>query len=148
MGNRYIVTRDNITPTGGQDVVTIVSASGRRVRLIEVSVNGRGGTSAAQQLIAARSSGGTSGGGGITPNKFEHTDQPSAVSTVNTTWSGQPTLDTNGEAIGWNALGGANRWVPPKGYGVEARNAENISIRAPSGPTYQACTLSVVFDED
>ncbi len=148
MGNRYIVARDNITPTGGQDVITIVTASSRRARVLEVSVSGRGSSSAAQQLIIARSTGGTTGGGALTPNKFDHTDQPAAASTVNTTWSGQPTVDTHGEMVGWNALGGANRWVPPKGFGIEARNAENISIRAPSGPTYQTMSVSVIYEED
>jgi hypothetical protein len=50
--------------------------------------------------------------------------------------------------IGWNALGGANRYIPPKGYIFEARNGENISVRAPSGPTYQAMSISVLIEED
>lgn len=148
MGNRYIVARDNITPTGGNDVLTIVSASGKRTRLISVRVAGRGSTSAAQQLQVGRSTGGTTGGGAITPSKYDHTEQPAATSVVNTTWAAQPTLETNYEAVGWNALGGVHPFVPAGGKAIEARNGENISIRAPSGPTYQAVSVSCVFEDD
>ena len=150
MGNRYVVQRTNITPTAGNDVVTIVTAASRRARVVQVTVGGLGSTSAAQQLILARSTGGTTGGGAITPDKFEHTDQPAASSTVNTTWAAQPTLGTNGVTLGWNALGGAIVWnAPAGGNRIEARNAENISLRANStGVTYQALSASVIFEED
>lgn len=144
---RYTVTRDNFTPTGGQDALTIISPSSRRLRIVEVSVAGRGTTSAAQQFIASRSTAGTTPGGAITPSKGDSTDQPAAAFTTATTWSVQPTPETNGEVIGWNALGGQNRWVAPGGGILEARNGEVISIRAPSGPTFQACSLSVIVDE-
>jgi hypothetical protein len=148
MGNRYTVARDNVTPTGGQDLLTCISGAGRRIRLVEVSVAGRGTSSAAQQIQVARSSGGTTPGGAITPSKADHTDQPAANFTTSTTWAAQPTLETNYEVVGWNALGGANRWIPPGGKIFEARNGEEISVRAPSGPTYQAMSFSVVIDED
>jgi hypothetical protein len=60
----------------------------------------------------------------------------------------QPTIDTHTEILGFNALGGANRWIPPKGSAVEARNAENISIRATAGVTFQALSVSAVVEED
>lgn len=148
MGNRYIVKQTNVTPTAGNDIMTIVSPANRRVRLCEVSVAGRGSSSAAQQIDVGRSTGGTTGGGALTPNKYDHTDQPAAASVVNTTWSVQPTIDTHTEVLGYNALGGANRWIPPKGVAVEARNGENISIRATSGVTFQGLSISAVFEED
>lgn len=151
MGQRYVISRDNITPTGGQDIITVVTASGRRARLIDVQVVGAGSSSAAQRLLAGRSTAGTTGGGAITPSKAEHTEQPAAASTVNTTWSVQPTLETNAHVVGWNALGGINKWQTqpgrPNGI-VEARNGENISIRAPSGPTFQAVSVSITVEED
>jgi hypothetical protein len=148
MGNKYLVSRDNVTPTGGNDLITIVTASNRRARILEVAVNGRGSTSAPLEVIVGTSSGGTTGGGGITPDKFEHVDQPAAASTVNTTWSVQPTIATNVVKLGFNALGGANRWIPPGGKGIEARNGANISIRATNGPTWQAMSVSIVYEED
>jgi hypothetical protein len=146
MGNRYVVDID-LTPTGGNDVVTIVSPANRRVRPVQIAITGNGTTSAAQRLLLARSTGGTTGGGAITPNKADHIEQPTAAATVNTTWSGQPTIESNGVMLGWNALGGAIVYNVPKGA-FEARNGENVSIRAVSGPTYQACSVSVIYEED
>lgn len=149
MGNRYVVKRENITPTAGQDILTIITPSSRRARVVQVTIGGLGSTSAAQQALIGRSTAGTTGGGAITPDKFDHSEQPAAASVVDTTWSVQPTIGTNTTALGWNALGGAIVWNAPKGTGYEARNAENISLRAlASGVTYQACSVSVVFEED
>lgn len=149
MGNRYTVVQSNITPTAGSDIITIVSPANRRARVVEVSVAGRGTTSAAQQVELARSTIGTSGGGALTPSKFEHSDQPAAASVVNTTWSVQPTIETHRIVMGFNALGGAFRWTAPQGKNaIEARNGENISLRASSGVTFQAISVSVVFEED
>lgn len=150
MGQRYVIQKD-LTPTGGNDVLTIVTASARRARLVDLQVGGQGGSSAAQRLLVGRSTGGTTGGGAITPNKAEHTEQPAAASTVNTTWSVQPTIDANAHVLTFNALGGPNKWQTqpgrPNGI-IEARNGENISIRAPSGPTYQAVSVSATIEED
>lgn len=149
MGNRYSIKRENFTPTAANDTLTIISASTRRVRVLQVTVGGLGTTSAAQQINVSRSTVGTTPGGAITPSKFEHTEQPAMVSTTATTWATQPTLETNGVVLGWNALGGSIIWnAPAGGNKIEARNGENISIRAPSGPTYQACSVSAIIEED
>ena len=150
MGNRYIVKQQNITPTAGNDILTVLSVSNRRGRLISISVAGRGTSSAAQQIEVGRSTGGTTGGGAQTPGKYDHTDQPVAAFTYDTTWAAQPTLDAHSEVIGWNALGGANRWAPTKGS-FEFRGAgtvEQISIRASAGVTFQPLSISVVVEED
>lgn len=148
MGSRYIVKRLNVTPTAGQDLLTVVSPANRRVELVEVSVNGRGSSSAAQQLEAGTSTGGTTGGGAITPTKVDP-DSAAAASTVNTTWAAQPTMDTNLLSLGWNALGGAYRWVKPAGGdGPSARNGANLSVRCPTGAsTPQACDVHCIFEE-
>ena len=147
MGNRYIADID-LTPTAGSDVMTIIPPSGRRSRLVQVVIGGNGATSAAQRLLVVRSSGGTTGGGAITPNKFDHSAQPAAAGVVDTTWSAQPTVESNGITLGWNALGGAIVYNVPKGSLEALSNTEYLSIRAPSGPTFQACSVSVVFEED
>lgn len=148
MGNRYIIKQQNITPTAGNDILTIISASNRRGRVIEVSVAGRGSSSAAQQIEVGYSTGGTTGGGSVTPDKFDHADQPTAAFTYNTTWAAQPSLTTNSEVLGWNALGGANRWIPPRGSALEIRNGAQISFRASGGVSFQAMSFSCVFEED
>jgi hypothetical protein len=150
MGNRYVVTRHNITPTAAQDIFQLLSVSSRRLRVIQIAIGGLGSSSAAQQVHVGRATGGTTPGGPITPDKFEHNDQPAAASTVNTTWSAQPTLGTNYVVLGWNALGGSIIWnAPANGNKLEARNAEFLSVRCPSaGFTPQAMSISVIFEED
>lgn len=147
MGNRYIADI-SLTPTAGNDVMVLIPASGRRARLVQVVVTGDGTTSAAQKLLIARSSGGTTPGGAITPDKADHLQQPSAASAVDTTWSAQPTLVSSGVTLGWNALGGAIVYNVPKGMFEAVSNTDYISLRAPSGPTFQACSVSMVFEED
>jgi hypothetical protein len=145
---RYIVSRDNVTPTASQDILTLITGANRRIRVLQVTVGGRGLTSAAQQINVSRSTAGTTPGGAIVPSKADCTDQATVNFTTATTWAAQPTPETNFEPMVWNALGGANRWIPPAGKIFEARNAECISFRAPSGPTYQAMSISVLVDED
>ncbi len=147
MGNRYYADID-LTPTGGNDVMTLIPASNRRARLVQVVISGNGTTSAAQRLLIARSNTGATSGGAITPNKADHADQPSAAATVPTTWGTQPTLDGNGITLGWNALGGAIVYNVPKGMFEARSTADYISLRAPSGTPYQARSISMVFEED
>ena len=144
---RYIVST-TVTPTDGEDIMTLVSAASRRLRIAQVTVGGVGTTSAAQGLIVTRSSGGTSGGGALTSRKFDSADQPSAAATVNTTWTGQPTIEAEGEEMVWNSLGGSNRWIPPRGEGFEVRDGGQISIRAKVAATFQPCRVTVIYDED
>lgn len=153
MGQRYTVHRTAVTPANGEDILTLTSASARRIRLIDVNVAGNGSSSAAQHLIIARSiTGGVTPGGAITPTPAEHSEQPAAAFTVATTWGTQPTIQTNGIMLGWNALS-ANRYVTPPGRPngiLEARNGERICIRgSTSGPvTYQPMSISVTVEED
>jgi hypothetical protein len=148
MGIRYVVSQNNVTPTAGNDILTIVSPANRRVELVEVSVNGRGASSAAQSIEAGASTAGTTPGGAVVPDKLDP-DSPAAASVVDTTWSVQPTMGTNKIKLGWNALGGAYRWVKPAGGpGIASRNGANISIRCPAAaPTPQAMDLHCIFEE-
>lgn len=151
MGQRYIVSRLNVTGTAGNDLITAISAANRRIRLVSVSVTGRGSSSAPQVTQISRGATGTTPGGAITPDKAEHVDQPAAAFTTATTWATQPALMTNPETIGHNALGGINRWVTPPGRpqgAFESRNGDVISIRCGAGSTPQAMDVSAVFEED
>ncbi len=148
MGNRYIIKQKGVTPTAGNDILTILSATTRRVRVVEIACAGNGVTSAYQMIEVGRSTAGSSATSTQVPGKFDHTDQPSHAASYYITWASQPTLDAQSEVIGFNALGGANRWIPPKGTGLEARNGEMISIRCSASSTPQAQSISVVVEED
>lgn len=147
MGNRYVVEFSG-TPASPNDLLTCISGANRRIRVVQVDVAGAGASSAAQGLKLCRSTGGTTPGAPVTPSKGEHTDQPVANFTTATTWAAQPAAETNGHMIGYNALG-PGKWVASqKTPATEARNGENISLRALAGFTYQACKVSVVVEED
>jgi len=116
-----------------------------------VNVVGRGATSAPQSVHISHGATGTTPGGAITPDKAEHTDQPAAAFTTSTTWAAQPALNTNPEVVGFNALGGINRWVTPPGRpqgSFEERNGGVISLRCAAGSTPQAMDISAVVEED
>src|SRR3954470_21508494 len=100
MGNLYAVMQRNVTPTAAQDILTIQPASSRRVRYRYVNVTGNGSSSAAQAIQCGRSTAGATGGGAVTPDKYTDSEQPAAASTVNTTWTVQPTLGTNTQVLG------------------------------------------------
>lgn len=148
MGNRYVVQYTNITPAA-LTVPTLISGTGRRIRVLEVVVGGGGTTSAAQSLIMSRTVTGTTPAAAIIPDKAEHAEQPAANFTTATTWAAAPAGATNGIALPFNALGGGFRWtatqkIPP----LEARNGEVIAFKAPAGVTPQAMSMSILVEED
>lgn len=152
MGNLYCVMKNNVTPTAGQDVLTIQPAANRRVRFRYANATGLGSSSATQALQLGRSTAGATGGSSITPDKYVDSQQPAAASTVFTTWTVQPTLGTNTQTLGFNALGGNQSWTPIQPGGFEANAAvssEMLSVRGlAAGVTYQALNIVVIFEED
>lgn len=140
----YTVSRSNVTPSVGNDLITVISPANRRIRVVEVSVSGLHTSSAAQEVSVARSTAGTTPGGAITPDKVE-TDSIAAASTTATTWAVQPTIGTNPLKLGFNALGGAYRWVARSGTEITARNADNISVRAAVGTN--PMSVHITFEE-
>lgn len=152
MGNRYVIKRVNITPANTtDDMLTVRSATSRRLRIVAVYCNGQGASSAPQGVTISRvGTVGVTAGGAITPDKADHNDQPAATFTTATTWSTQPVVTTNGATLSFNSLGGKDQWTATqftKGM-FEARNGEEISIRPTTGTTPQAQSLSVVVEED
>ena len=144
---RYVIERINVTPVSGNDILSVISAASRRVRLVDVSVTGVGTTSASQALQIGRATAGTTPGGAIVPSKADNSDQPASTFTTATTWSVQPTVETNAIAVGWNAIGG--NWIKNFTKGVfEARNGDVISVRAIAGVTYQPMNISIIVEED
>lgn len=127
-------------------MMTVIPASSRKIWLIEVSLCGMGSASAPNELGVYRSTAGTTGGGAITASKF-CTDAPTAGSTVDTTWSVQPTLGQKVLALGVNANGGIYRWVARPGEEIEFRQAvDQISLRSATGTS--AVSVFIVVIED
>lgn len=148
MGNRYLVTFTNFTPSATV-TPTLISGAGRRIRVIACSVGGAGASSASQALIFSRSATGTTPAGAITPTPAEHSEQPAANFTTATSWAVAPAGATNGELLVFNALGGPHRYTSTqKVTPIEARNGEVIVFKPASGITPQATNLSVLVEED
>ena len=125
----YWVSARTITPNTANDLLTLVSAANRRVKLKAISIFSHGTTASANQVVVSRSTGGTTGGGALVPQAV-HADNPAASTVANTTWGAQPTLAT-GSALTLDVGGnsGLNRLQSITGTEIEARNGENISIR-------------------
>lgn len=145
--SRYIVTRTNITPTGGTDVITFVSGSSARLRLIEVSCAGLGTSAAAQLIHVERSSSGSVPASSIAASKVSGTDAFTMNSIAYSSWTTQPFIGTNPEPLGFNALAGVNRWQPLGGAFECRSTSEYISIRASSLVTWQAASISAIVEE-
>lgn len=144
---KYWVKFENITPSA-TEAPTVVAGASRRIRVLAAIVAGLGSTSAAQQLVLSRSATGTTPSNAVTPTPV-HADGPASNFTANRTWATAPAGAANGVVLGWNALGGAFRWVatqfdPP----IEARNSEVVVARIGGSPTMQACSLSLLVEED
>lgn len=148
MGNKYVVTFSNYTPST-TEAPTLVSAANRRLRVLAVTVGGQGTTSVPQAMVMSRSATGTTATNAVTPTPHPHAECPAATFTANRTWGTAPAGATNGVLLPFNALGGAFRWVstqyvPP----MEVRNAEVIVFKLGAGITAQACSLEVLVEED
>lgn len=148
MGNRYVVKFENFTAAALTNP-TLISATGRRIRVLSVSVGGTGTTSAAQGIVMSRSATGTTPTGGVTPDKAEHAEQPVAVFTTALTWATAPVGATNGEVFPFNALGGGFRYTTTQRITpLEARNGEVIVFKPAAGNTPQASNISILVEED
>lgn len=146
---QFIFARSAATPTVGNDLWTLIAAANRRDRIVEVSVSGTAGTSAGaayNESFLARSSGGTTGGGALTVSKLEN-DSAAFAGTVNTTWSGQPTVTATdgGVRFAFNVYGGGYRWVARRDSEIIVRNTEQLSLRQVSGTA--ALTMHTIVDE-
>jgi hypothetical protein len=125
----YWVSARNITPNASNDLISIISAANRRVKLRAVSAFSHGTTASTQQVVISRSTAGTTPGGALTP-QATHADNPAAATTTATTWAAQPAL-TAGSALTLDFGGnsGLNRLQNQLTTEIEARNGECISIR-------------------
>lgn len=140
----YAVNVSNAALNTSNDLMTFIAPANRRVRIHEISVGGMGTASAANELRVARSTGGTTGGGALTSEPVDP-DSVAAGSTVNTTWSAQPTIGNVILRIPVNANGGIYRWVAKPGEEIVIRNSGQLSLRSAVGTSN--VSAHVVFEE-
>jgi hypothetical protein len=144
---KYWVKFENMTPSA-TEAPTVSAPASRRIRVLAAIVGGLGTSSASQQLVLSRSATGTTPSNTVTPTPV-HADGAASAFTANRTWATAPAGAANGVVLPFNALGGGFRWVatandPP----IEARNAEVVVARIGGAPTMQACSLSLLVEED
>jgi len=153
-GNRYLwsPTTKIFTPVSATAIVQFTPLSGRRGRVWQVIVTGAGTTSAAQQLVLGRPAAiGITPATNVAPDKWDHDQEPAAAFNYYTTFGTQPTAPANSIVLGFNALGGTAIWNAPAQTGkLETVGGTDaiVLIGAASGITYQACSVSIIFEED
>lgn len=143
---KYRATRGSTALSTTADLLTFIAPASRTVKISRISVAGLATASAANVILVQRSTGGTGGGGAITAAPLI-AESPAAGSTINTTWSAQPTLSANTilERIGVNANGGVNNLFYPPGSEIVLRNSEQLSFRSETGTSN--VTISIEFEE-
>ena len=143
----YSVSRSNFTlASSGNDAITIIPATGRSLRLLEVSISGMGNTASASHLFTARSSGGTTGGGDITPRPLREAEVAAAFSAF-TTWAAQPTHGPNILIMPCNSNGGIYRWVESDEEVVWIDGNTNEQISFFGGVNNVSATLMAIIEE-
>ncbi len=140
----YTVTRKNVTPTVGNDLLTIIAPANKAIRIKRIRASGEATASTAMRTLIQRSTGG-SGSVPLTPEKMSTTDS-AAGSTIVQAWiTTQPTPSGNAlYSEGWNAFGGGFD-LTLDGREIYLVNAEQLSIRADAGVGLM--DLDVEFEE-
>lgn len=148
MGGFYSLSRSNTAlPASTNDFLTILPATARTFRVIEISVGGMATASAANELQLARSSAGTTPGGAVTAQPLQEA-QAAAGFTNATTWAAQPTIGPVLLRIPVNANGGLYRWVRPPGVDhvfVDGDTNEQASFRPAVGTS--AVSFHTIVEE-
>lgn len=144
MGARYTATRTAAALSTTNDQMTIIAPSTRALKIWAIRLYGAATASAYNEVLVSRSSGGTTGGGAITPTP-KATLSSASGTTVNTTWSAQPTIGVTIERMGVNANGGIAAKVFPPGGEIDVPPSGQISIRSASGTSSVA--VEVEFEE-
>jgi hypothetical protein len=132
----YSLTRSGVALSTTVDHWTLTVGTAGQLRILESYISGEATVSAiARTGIALASTNGTTPTA-YTPEKF-NSRSPSAVATVATNWTTQPTRSANNKVLhAMNAFGGVDRWVPQPGeeaYMVGTGTSEQFSHRSISG---------------
>ena len=144
---KFTINRQNVAVTNGNDLLTIVAGTGKRIKLLRCAVTANGTASGTQNIVqvARASTVGATGGGAITPQPV-FAGAAAGISLVNTTWTTQPVVNANaGFAYNLSSNGAirTEQWLPEDA--IELAPTENLSIRSISGST--AITVDLEYDE-
>lgn len=140
----YNVSVRGVTPTAGNDIMTLISNATRSFGVLEIDLEGDGVASAYTEHGLYRvGTVGVTGGGAVVPAPV-NSASPAFGGTVNTTWGTQPVvgalvqalpLNANGQRYFWRCMPnlGDAIWSPGGGGTVPAGQ---LSLRAVtvSGP--------------
>lgn len=141
----YTISRSGISPVPDQDIMTIIAPANKMIRIKRVRISGEDTASAAQETGIQRSTGGSGGGGALTAEKA-NTSDAAASSTINTTWSSQPSVSGSPHYVeSWNSFGGGFD-LTLDGREIYLVNSEQLSIRNLIGSSGSAPTLSITVE--
>jgi hypothetical protein len=114
-----------ITPdTGTVAYLSMIPATNRAIRCVEVSSSGLGTATAANEFQLGQAPVGTTPGGAVTPNPYGPTSTAAAGFTTATTYATSPsTPATAGIAYGVNANGGTYRWLAKTNFELISQQA-------------------------
>lgn len=152
----YNVQRQNVALSTTADFMTLISGATRSFLILEIDAEGDGTSSLYNEFAIYRvATAGTTGSGAITPvaidtpNMTGTTPAIAFSGTVNTAWSGQPTLgalihqcpiNNNGQRYFWRANPNlSNAIVVPGG----ANAAGSVSLRSVTGTGNTSIRLQI-----
>lgn len=145
----YNVIRSNTALSTSADFMTIISNATRSFGIIEIDAEGDGTSSGYNEAGIYRvSSAGTTGSGAITPSPINPA-LPAAGFTVDTAWTGQPTvgalvhnipINANGQRYFWRAMPNLSNVIWSPGGAVAAGS---LSVRSVSGTANISLRLQI-----
>ena len=151
---RYGAGANNITPTAGNDNITIIGAAAGNFNTIDVLVGGLGTASAVGVVAIQRTSTGTTAVA-MTLNPMSISSPAvsgnitGAAMTLSTAaWTNQPTAGVVLLYLPVNNNGGVVRWLAAPGeeiYVLGAATTNNLSLRQTTGTGVEA--VSIVIDQ-
>lgn len=146
MGATYRVTLPSTAGSLSADSVTIIAATNRSLRILEISQEPDGTASAFNVLGIYRSTGGATSSAPVTPSPTNASAFAAAAFTAPTAWVTQPTLGVVMDRISFNANGGrvTKTYALPESR-IECIGAAQLSLRNLSGTSTRS--ISILIEE-
>lgn len=140
---RYSDRVSNVTPTVGNDLITVSATAAVIMQDIDILIGGMGTASAAQSVDVLRSTAGTTPTA-QTPSPLDP-NSPAATVTAATGWSVQPTPGVILLSLPVNANGGIVRWLAAPGEEIKHLVSTNLSLRQGVGTVAE--NANIVWDQ-